>query len=756
MKNVFTLTDLPTLYRGMSNLMNLTSPRVSMFKKFIVCFALLFISSLTFAQTGISSPTDCKVGCTSNDVQIQAAYLSDLAGTKLPANFICPAGGTAEVYLTLELTTKTPRQGVVIYLNVKKLNSNNTVGEKITTITECFGIVLNQPTNKVTFKNKFLWTCGTPIVLSDVFIGWGTGNTNFCTGTGFQCPATSSKCYSLPPGQYIPIETPVASEAKAALCSTELNGTTAIFDLTSLESTVKGGQNNVTVKWFKNLQLTEEITNPSSYMSGTADVYAKVANILDANAFSTAKVSLTVVLRPLALSISGNSICASDAGTGKIISTTSVSGVTYQLYDSGNNPIQSAKPGTGAALTWNNLNVANGYYVISTGATPTNCTSNSNTANVLSVANPIALLLTGSSICSSGLNSGTVSSTTSEAGLSYQLKNANGSVQAAQMGTGSGLIWNNLPAANGYYVVATGGSPTNCSSGDSNKVNVSLAANPTALILTGSSICTANPGTGTVKSSGSQLGVKYQLYDGSNGLVQGPKPGTGNALVWNELLAGSGYYVVGTADAAPYCVSSSSNAVQILSIDNPVAPSGSMLPISCTDKTFSVKVESPIKGYKYSITQEPNNNATFTPIIAGSDDVIFTGLTFGDGYVLSVENNSGCSSLPSSCGGLDLEIQTKSSELRMSSVLSETTVKAYPNPFDNKINFQLNIPRDTEGSLELINLLGQHVKTVHQGKFKEGSQTFEVEIATKESNTLIYVLKTGDKKITGKLIQNRR
>src|ERR1044071_9732542 len=73
--------------------------------------ATLLFNISSMAQ---SSPADCKTGCTSNDVQIQASYLSDINGNKLPSNFVCPASGQATVYLTLELTTNTPRIGVVI------------------------------------------------------------------------------------------------------------------------------------------------------------------------------------------------------------------------------------------------------------------------------------------------------------------------------------------------------------------------------------------------------------------------------------------------------------------------------------------------------------------------------------------------------------------------------------------------------------------------------------------------------------------
>ncbi|MFE3849466.1 hypothetical protein ACFX5D_16020, partial [Flavobacterium sp. LB3P45] len=253
------------------------------------------VATNSFAQT---SPANCKLGCTSNDVQIKKAYLSDQNGNQLsPTTFVCPGNGQATVYLTLELTTNTPRVGVVIYANIKNFTPPSTVGSLVTNITQCFDIALNQPTNKVTFSQSFTWTCGNPIVLTDVFIGWGTGNSNFCTGAGFQCPGTSSKCYQLPSGQYIPIVTPTANSASLRQCSTTPGGTIAVFDLTSLNSTVIGSQTNVTVLWFTDSSLYNQITtNPSAtaYPSASATVYAKVTSTISPYPYSSVAVTLTV------------------------------------------------------------------------------------------------------------------------------------------------------------------------------------------------------------------------------------------------------------------------------------------------------------------------------------------------------------------------------------------------------------------------------------------------------------------------------
>ncbi|MCD0472765.1 hypothetical protein, partial [Flavobacterium sp. JAS] len=101
------------------------------------------------------------------------------------------------------------------------------------------------------------------------------------------------------------------------------------------------------------------------------------------------------VTNPTALILTGHDFCSSSANSGSITSSTSVSGVSYQLYDSSNAVVQAAQSGTGSGLTWSNLSAGTGYYVIATGAAPTSCTAKSNTADVVLVTNPTALILTG-------------------------------------------------------------------------------------------------------------------------------------------------------------------------------------------------------------------------------------------------------------------------------------------------------------------------------------------------------------------------
>ena len=80
---------------------------------------------------------------------------------------------------------------------------------------------------------------------------------------------------------------------------------------------------------------------------------------------------------------------------------------------------------------------------------------------------------------------------------------------------------------------------------------------------------------------------------------------------------------------------------------------------------------------------------------------------------------------------------------------------AYPNPFSNKVKFVITSSVVGKGNLEVFNMLGQKVKTVYQGFFTTGVQTFELNLSRQHLSSLIYVLRIGDKKLTGKLLQQK-
>jgi hypothetical protein len=193
--------------------------------------ALFFVLTPYLCSSALAQEV-CKTGCTSNDIQIKEAYFvtmdtGGLFNKRLTPEFTCNAGAIVEVRLALELTTKTQRNGVYIFANLKneqgtivtlqERNTDNVVIRSFNgSVSECFSKSLSTtaPTTKVVFSQPILWRCGTTINLADVFIGWGTGNADFCGGSPEpKCPATPSKCSSLTGNQYVPVVTYLCSTA---------------------------------------------------------------------------------------------------------------------------------------------------------------------------------------------------------------------------------------------------------------------------------------------------------------------------------------------------------------------------------------------------------------------------------------------------------------------------------------------------------------------------------------------------------------
>lgn len=86
-------------------------------------------------------------------------------------------------------------------------------------------------------------------------------------------------------------------------------------------------------------------------------------------------------------------------------------------------------------------------------------------------------------------------------------------------------------------------------------------------------------------------------------------------------------------------------------------------------------------------------------------------------------------------------------------MLTSLTVKAYPNPFTDRVRFDVAVPQAGNGSLELFNLMGQKVATVFQGFIPAGRQQWEASLPVQTASTLVYVLNVDGRKVTGKLFR---
>jgi hypothetical protein len=85
--------------------------------------------------------------------------------------------------------------------------------------------------------------------------------------------------------------------------------------------------------------------------------------------------------------------------------------------------------------------------------------------------------------------------------------------------------------------------------------------------------------------------------------------------------------------------------------------------------------------------------------------------------------------------------------------VSKIGIRAYPNPYNDHVTFVIVSPKAGYGSLEVVNMLGQKIKTVYQGHIISGSQSFEMAVPVSQRTSLFYVFKMGDEQLNGKLLQ---
>lgn len=134
----------------------------------------------------------------------------------------------------------------------------------------------------------------------------------------------------------VTVDQPAVNTASSTQCSTTPGGTTASFNLTSLNTTVTGGASGVAVTWFSNVGLTTSISNPTAFVSGNTTVYAKVTNTTT-NCTNSIAVTLVVNSTPTfnsstltqpTCAIPSGTIVVSTTGTGTL--EYSINGTTWQ------------------------------------------------------------------------------------------------------------------------------------------------------------------------------------------------------------------------------------------------------------------------------------------------------------------------------------------------------------------------------------------------------------------------------------------
>jgi hypothetical protein len=800
----------------------LTMKNLSILKSLFLCPVFLLAAASGYngnAQTP-SSPADCKTGCTSNDVQIIRAYLVDpTTNQQLSGSFSC--SGTVSVKLALELTTNTPRVGVVIYANIKNF-TGGVVGTTLVTKKECFGASLNQPTNKVVFSGAFGWSCGTPIVLTDVFLGWGTGNTDFCSGSAsFRCPGTPSKCFALPEGQYIAIQIPTAQNVSRSRCPDAVGGSTATFNLTALNGEVSNNATNVTITWYSNSGLSTQITTPGAFSTAGTTVYAKVTNNADANVYSTATVTLTV-LPGAVLSISNPAaVCApatvditaagvttgstlpsgttisywSDAGATTSLSTPAALGSgTYYIKAATNstpscadikavtvtvharptlsvtNPAAICSPATadltaaavttgstlpqGTALSyWTNAQASsslatpaaagNGTYYIKAATNTTPTCSDIQPVVVTVHAKPTLSITAPAAVCAPATvdltNSAVTSGSTLPTGtnLSYWTNSGATSSYTTPAAAGNGT----------YYIKAITNTTPACS--DIQPVTVTVHAAPVLSITNPAALCAP----ATVNLTAAAITTGSTLPTGTN-LSYWTNSGATISVSTPTAVGNGTYYIKATTSTTPAC--SDVEAVTVTVNSKPDAPAlCAVQPSMCGPATGTLTVTSPTGGsYQYSIDngQHWQSAVTFSNIAPASNPSIL--VKDGTGCVSSAANCSSAGTCATARTTTTAVKKEQQSLIEAAPTEDELSVKVYPNPYRNTVNFTFTAPVSGKVVLEVYDNTGRQSALINYGDVMAGTtRVFRYTPRQKLTALQLYRVRIGNKTVSGKMIQ---
>jgi hypothetical protein len=375
--------------------------------------------------------------------------------------------------------------------------------------------------------------------------------------------------------------------------------------------------------------------------------------------------------------------------------------------------------------------VAGTYTVVITDAL--NCTASRNTT----VGAPAAVTANAGDDFTKTCNSNTSGKqigVASESGYTYSWSPTTGLSNASI----SNPIAN--PSVTTTYTVTKTSTATGCSNTDDVTVTVNTTAPTVSAGDDFSKTCTSN-------TSGKQIG---ETSESGYTYSWSPTTGLSNAGISNPTANPSTTttYTVTKTNTTTGC--SNTDAVTVtVSTTAPAAPTFcAVQPSLCGPTTGSITIKSPLgSDYQYSI----DNGTTWQ---AGT---VFNNLAAGSVTGIKVKQlSTGCTSSAVLCGASDCSepaARLITNTTAPAPTDGQTTVKAFPNPFNNIVKFLVTTPDGGRGSLDVYNSLGQKVKTVFQGSMLRGANTFEINLPFAKSTQLIYVLRVGDKTLTGKLLQ---
>jgi hypothetical protein len=123
---------------------------------------------------------------------------------------------------------------------------------------------------------------------------------------------------------------------------------------------------------------------------------------------------------------------------------------------------------------------------------------------------------------------------------------------------------------------------------------------------------------------------------------------------------------------------------------------------------------------------------------------------------LAAANEKGEGKWCSDLGKQQIVSRTPSSQSTQRTTASEITVTPYPNPFSDNVRFTIRSTVSGQGTLEVYDMSGAKLQVVYNGYIYSGKgQIIDYRVPLLYRTNLMYVLRVGNKIVTGKLINIR-
>ena len=396
-----------------------------------------------------------------------------------------------------------------------------------------------------------------------------------------------------------------------------------------------------------NYELMFNGSNTGNVISGTGSAidypnqpagnYTIVATNVTTNCVSTMNGSATVIQNPLPIVYNVNALgngqyCASGNGVTVELSGSQLD-INYELFL---NSITTGiiKPGTGSTIDFTNQ--AAGTYTIVATNVITNCKDTmSGSATIIVNPLPVKYNATGTASYCSNVAGVPVCLNNSQLGVNYQLTSNGNNIGTPVSGTGSSICFGTHPA--GTYTVIATNTTTLCQDTMTGNATVTVNPVPVKYNVTGTASYCSNIAGVTVCLSNSEIGVNYQLSNGTN--IGLPVIGTGSSVCFGTQSAGT--YIVIATNTTTLCQDTMTGNATITVNPVPVRYNVTGTASYCSNVAgVPVCLNNSQLGVNYQLTSNGNNIGT--PVSGTGSSICFGTHPAGTYTVIATNTTTLC------------------------------------------------------------------------------------------------------------------